>query len=168
MPNRSGNSKLCQTVQQTSTTNLSQWQSQDHTDDRQAQQLTAVYVPSRPHTQTQTVLSSTDWCWTVHTSTAVNQPTCLMAERRLFSGSCAKYLSGTSPPSPVLLLAPSLFIAIASVVWVSYDILPKLIAPTHTHRGHTHCHLLSLSLSIITITRSSHHPSLDSLLSAAQ
>jgi len=59
--------------------------------------------------------------------------TCLMADRRLYSGSVARYLSGTSPPSPVLLLPPSLFIATASVVCVSYDMLPKLIAPTHTH-----------------------------------
>ena len=44
------------------------------------------------------------------------------------------YLSGFSPPSPVLDLAPIRFIAIASVVWASIDILPKLMAPAEKHR----------------------------------
>ena len=64
--------------------------------------------------------------------------TCLMAERRLLRGSCARYLSGTSPPSPVLLLPPSLFIAIARVVCVSWEMLPKLIAPTSSPHS-TNC-----------------------------
>ena len=41
--------------------------------------------------------------------------TCLIAERLLFCGSWLRYRSAFSPPSPVLLLPPSLFIAIARV-----------------------------------------------------
>ena len=46
--------------------------------------------------------------------------TCLIADRRL--GSCRR--SASSPPSPVLVLAPMRFIAMASVSWASIEIEP--------------------------------------------
>ena len=62
-----------------------------------------------------------------------NRPeaTCLIAERIGFIAPLAKglYRSGSSPPSPVLDLPPSVFMAIARVECASIEIEPKLIAP---------------------------------------
>ena len=58
-----------------------------------------------------------------------------MLERVLNSGSLSsRYLSGFSPPSPVLLLAPMRFILMAKVEWASMDKLPKLMAPENENK----------------------------------
>ena len=54
---------------------------------------------------------------------------CLIAERRESPFGSGMNRAGSSPPSPVLLLPPMRFIAIASVSCASADSEPKLIAP---------------------------------------
>ena len=54
---------------------------------------------------------------------------CLIAERRESPVGSGMNRAGSSPPSPVLLLPPSRFIATASVSCASADNEPKLIAP---------------------------------------
>jgi hypothetical protein len=57
------------------------------------------------------------------------EATCLIAERlRVAVGQRLEAL-GSSPPSPVLLLPPMRFMAMASVSCASAEIEPKLIAP---------------------------------------
>ena len=58
------------------------------------------------------------------------EATCLMALRR--AGSCSR--SGSSPPSPVLDLAPSRFIATANVSCASPEIDPYDMAPVENRR----------------------------------
>src|SRR5205085_259913 len=60
-----------------------------------------------------------------------NRPeaTCLMADRFESPLTSGTNRSGSSPPSPVLLLPPRRFMAMASVSWASAEIEPKLIAP---------------------------------------
>jgi hypothetical protein len=55
-----------------------------------------------------------------------NRPlaTCLTAERRQSPLASGTNRPGSSPPSPVLDLPPSRFIAIASVSWASAEIDP--------------------------------------------
>src|SRR5258706_16306677 len=55
--------------------------------------------------------------------------TCLIALRIESPFGNGSYLLSSSPPSPVLLLAPRRFIAIANVVCASHEMEPKLIAP---------------------------------------
>ena len=55
--------------------------------------------------------------------------TCLIAERRRSPLASGTNRAGSSPPSPVLLLPPRRFMAMASVSWLSAEIEPKLIAP---------------------------------------
>ena len=60
-----------------------------------------------------------------------NRPeaTCLMADRFESPLGSGLNRSGSSPPSPVLLLPPMRFIAMASPSWASAEMEPKLIAP---------------------------------------
>ena len=57
------------------------------------------------------------------------EATCLIAERRRSPFSSRVKREGSSPPSPVLDLAPMRFMAMASVSWASRDSDPRLIAP---------------------------------------
>ena len=57
------------------------------------------------------------------------EATCLIAERFESPLGSGLNRSGSSPPSPVLLLPPRRFMAMASVSWASAEIEPKLIAP---------------------------------------
>ena len=57
------------------------------------------------------------------------EATCLIAERFESPLGSGLNRSGSSPPSPVLLLPPMRFMAMASVSWASAEIEPKLIAP---------------------------------------
>ncbi len=55
--------------------------------------------------------------------------TCLIDDRLESPSAIGRKRSGSSPPSPVLDLAPSRFIAIARVSWASCEIEPYDIAP---------------------------------------
>src|SRR5205085_4464978 len=70
------------------------------------------------------------------------EATCLIAERFESPFGIGLKRSGSSPPSPVLLLPPRRFIATASVSWASAEIEPKLIAPVQKR--------LTISLAGIT------------------
>ena len=70
------------------------------------------------------------------------EATCLIAERFESPLGSGLNRSGSSPPSPVLLLPPRRFIAMASVSCASAEIEPKLIAPVQNR--------LTISLAGIT------------------
>ena len=57
------------------------------------------------------------------------EATCLMADRLVSPLGKGLNRTGSSPPSPVLLLPPRRFMAIATVSWASALIDPRLIAP---------------------------------------
>ncbi len=57
------------------------------------------------------------------------EATCLIAERIESPLGSGLKRSASSPPSPVFDLPPMRFIAMASVVWASREIEPKLMAP---------------------------------------
>ncbi len=57
------------------------------------------------------------------------EATCLIAERMLSPLASGLKRSDSSPPSPVFDLPPMRFMAMASVVWASREIEPKLMAP---------------------------------------
>src|SRR5881409_2446940 len=65
-----------------------------------------------------------------------NRPlaTCLIAERRRYPFGSGLNRPGSSPPSPVLDLPPSRFIAMASVSCASAEIEPYDIAPVENRR----------------------------------
>ena len=71
------------------------------------------------------------WALTRYSLVTPKRPeaTCLMAEFRESPFGSGTNRSGSSPPSPVLLLPPMRFIAIASVSWASLLIEPYDIAP---------------------------------------
>ena len=57
------------------------------------------------------------------------EATCLIADLLEIPSFIGLNLIGSSPPSPVFDLPPSLFIAMARDSWASVEIEPKLIAP---------------------------------------